>query len=83
MRHRILSSVIMILLSMISWGQSQHHKLPEPQMTTTDGGGAPPPPPPPGLSIDLGAPGLIAAGLALGIYFLRPKKILRKARSFV
>jgi len=73
-RHRILSSVIMMLLSMISWGQAQSHKLPQPQMTTTtDGGG----PPPYGLvvPIDDHIYLLATAGLALGIYFLRIRKI--------
>jgi len=62
----------MMLLSMISWGQSQSHKLPQPQMTAFN---SPSAPPPPGLPIDIGVPGLTAAGLALGIYFLRIRKI--------
>jgi len=60
--HRILSSIIMMLFSISTWALS----------------GSPPapgtPPPPPGLPIDFGAPGLIAAGLALGIYFIRIRK---------
>ena len=67
--HKIFSSVIVMLLSIISWGQTKSHKMPEPQMVTSSGT----PPPPPGLPIDFGVPALIAGGLALGIYFLRPK----------
>lgn len=60
-----------MLLSMISWGQS--HNLPEPQMTTESDDN----PPPPGLilPIDDNIYLLAAAGLALGIYFLRIRKI--------
>ncbi|HZJ35670.1 MAG TPA: hypothetical protein VFD29_03515 [Gillisia sp.] len=73
-RHRILSSIIVMLLSIISWGQSHSHKLPEPQMTTDDVSGEPPPP---GLilPIDDNIYLLATAGLALGIYFLRIRKI--------
>jgi hypothetical protein len=71
--HRVFTSVIMMLLSIISWGQSQHHKLPEPEMTTTDSGG----PPPYGLvvPIDDHIYLLATAGFVLGIYFLRIRKI--------
>ena len=65
MRHKILSSVIMMLLSISAWALSTDP--PEPVKS--------PAPPPPGLPIDFGAPGLIAAGLALGIYFIRFRKI--------
>jgi len=63
----------MMLLSMISWGQLQSHKLPPPQMTTDDGGVVVPP----GLKlpIDNNIYLLATAGFMLGIYFLRPKKI--------
>jgi len=57
---------------MASWGQTPTHKLPEPQMTTESASCCLPPPV--GLPIDIGVPGLIAAGLGIGIYFLRPKK---------
>jgi hypothetical protein len=71
--HRILSSIVMILLSMISWGQAQSHKLPQPQMSSDDGDN----PPPPGLilPIDDNIYLLATAGFALGIYFLSIRKI--------
>ena len=74
MRHKILLSVIMMLLSMITWGQAQSHKLPQPQMTTESVSGEPPPP---GLilPIDDNIYLLATAGFVLGIYFLRIRKI--------
>lgn len=62
-----------MFLSMIAWGQIQSHSLPEPQMTTDDGGVVVPP----GLElpIDDHIYILATAGLALGIYFLRIRKI--------
>ncbi len=73
LRPKILLSVITILLSIISWGQSISQNLPEPQMTTSDDGN----PPPPGLKlpIDDNIYILATAGFALGIYFLRIRKI--------
>jgi len=73
LRHKILLSVIMMLLSIISWGQSKSHNLPQPQMATSDDGN----PPPPGLilPIDDNIYILATAGFALGIYFLRIRKI--------
>jgi len=70
--HRVFTSVIVMLLSMISWGQISSHKLPEPQMTT-EGDNVPPP----GLvvPIDDHIYLLATAGLALGFYFLRIRKI--------
>jgi hypothetical protein len=61
----------MMFLSIIIWGQSQTHKLPEPQMTT-EGDNVPPP----GLvvPIDDHIYLLATAGLALGFYFLRIRK---------
>jgi hypothetical protein len=63
----------MMLLAMISWGQSQSHKLPQPQMTTEDDCCSPPP----GLKlpIDDNIYLLATAGFGLGIYFLRIRKI--------
>jgi len=63
----------MMFLSMISWGQPQVHKLPEPQMSVESDSS---PPPPPGLPIDFIVPGLIAGGLAIGIYYIRVKKLV-------
>jgi len=73
MQHKIISSTVMILLSMISWGQAHSHKLPQPQMTADDSG----PAPPPGnvLPIDDNIYLLATAGFALGIYYLRIRKI--------
>ncbi len=73
LRHKILLSVITLLLSIISWGQSISQNLPEPQMTTSDDGN----PPPPGLElpIDNHMYLLATAGFGLGIYFLRIRKI--------
>ena len=60
-----------MFLPMISWGQSKSHKLPPPQMTASSE------PPPPGLvvPIDDNIYLLATAGFALGIYFLRIRKI--------
>jgi len=63
-----------MLLTMFSWGQSQSHKLPQPQMMTTEDAGPGPPPPGLKLPIDGNIYLLATAGLALGIFFLRPKK---------
>jgi hypothetical protein len=72
MRYKILSSVVMMLLPIISWGEAKSHKLPEPQMTTLSDN-----PPPPGLElpIDDNIYLLATAGFGLGIYFLRIRKI--------
>ena len=60
-------------MSIITWGQAQSHKLPQPQMTTDDGGVVVPP----GLKlpIDDNIYLLATAGFGLGIYFLRIRKI--------
>jgi len=73
MRHKILSSVVIMLLSISSWGQAQSHKLPAPQMTTE--GDINPPPPGLILPIDDNIYLLATAGFVLGIYFLRIRKI--------
>jgi len=72
MRYKILSSIVMMLLSIISSGQTLSHKLPEPQMTTGSGN-----PPPVGLELPINDNIylLATAGFALGIYFLRIRKI--------
>jgi hypothetical protein len=73
-RYKIISSVIMILLSMTIVAQSQSHRLPEPQKISESGSGEPPPP---GLilPIDKNLGALATAGFALGIYFLRIRKL--------
>ncbi len=72
MRYKILSSAVMMISSIISWGQTLSNKLPEPQMTTLSDN-----PPPPGLKlpIDDNIYILATVGFALGIYFLRIRKI--------
>jgi hypothetical protein len=65
----------MFLLSIISWGQAHSHKLPQPQMMTTEDAGPGPPPPGLKLPIDGNIYLLAIAGFALGIYFLRIRKI--------
>jgi hypothetical protein len=70
-QQKILLSVIAILLSISTWALSQ--EPPAPRMATTSSSGTPPPPP--GLPIDNNIYFLATAGLALGIYLFRPKKI--------
>jgi len=62
----ILLWVFILVISTFAWAQD--NKLPEPQMNSGPGG-----PPPPGLVVPLDTNIFIlfAAGLGLGIYFLK------------